>query len=224
MCNYLSFGRNTFNNQCPTDGPSPVAKTGQTACYDETGTVIDDCNGTGQDGAYQQGVGLSGPRFTDNGDGTYSINMPKIADAFFVPSTFTATLTIEKQYFSTSTTSITIVVNMHETFGFPTFYLLMIVGAIVAVTASLGIYRTVQQARIPTFVKKARKVKKAIKSKKSISNSLLYPSKEEYLAKKLGDKWDMLGLSMQDILGIESKKKKLSESSENFKESKGGKE
>ena len=114
---------------------------------------------------------------------------------------------------------------MHETFGFPTFYLLMIVGAVVAVTASLGIYRTVQQSRIPTFVKKSRKMKKAIKGKKSIAESLLYPSKEEYLVKQLGDRWDMLGLSMQDILGIEGKKKKsLPESPENFKEPKGGKE
>ena len=161
--------------------------------------------------------------FTDNTDGTYTIDIPKITDAFFVPSTFTATLTIEKQYFSTVSTTLTIVVNMHETFGFPTFYLLMIVGAIVAVTASLGIYRTVQQARIPTFVKKAKKMKKIIKSKKSISESLLYPSKEEYLVRQLGDRWDILGLSMQDILGIESKKKKtLPESPENFKETKGG--
>jgi len=163
--------------------------------------------------------------FTPNGDGTYDIAISKIADAFFVPSTFTAILTIEKQYFSTLSTTITVVVNMHETFGFPTFYLLMIVGAVVAVTASLGIYRTVQQSRIPTFVKKSRKMKKAIKGKKSIAESLLYPSKEEYLVKQLGDRWDMLGLSMQDILGIEGKKKKsLPESPENFKEPKGGKE
>ncbi|MFX0028631.1 MAG: LamG-like jellyroll fold domain-containing protein [Candidatus Hermodarchaeota archaeon] len=160
--------------------------------------------------------------FIDNLDGTYSIEIPKIADAFFVPSTFTAMLTIEKQYFSTVSTPLTIVVNMHETFGIPTFYLLMIIGAVVAVTASLVIYRTVQQARIPTFVKKARKMKKDIKSKKSISDSLLYPSKEEYMVKQLGDRWDMLGLSMRDILGIEGKKKKLLEPAEAFKESKGG--
>lgn len=112
---------------------------------------------------------------------------------------------------------------MHETFGFPTFYLLMIVGAIVAVTASLAIYRTVQQARIPTFVKKAKKMKKDIKSKKTISESLLYPSKEEYLVKQLGDRWDMLGLSLSKVLGIEGKKKKtLPETPGEFKVLKGG--
>jgi len=161
--------------------------------------------------------------FVDNGDGNYSINIPKIADAFFLPATFTATITINREDFSSASIPITIVVNMHETFGFPTFYLLMIVGAIVAVTASLAIYRTVQQARIPTFVKKARKMKKDIKSKKTISESLLYPSKEEYLVKQLGDRWDMLGLSLSKVLGIESKKKKtLPETPGEFKDLKGG--
>jgi len=162
--------------------------------------------------------------FEDNGDGTYTlVDFPKIADAFFIPATFTATLTIEMQYFSTLTKPITIVVNMHETFGFPTFYLLMIIGAIVAVTASLAIYRTVQQARIPTFVKKAKKMKKDIKGKKSISDSLLYPSKEEYMVKQLGDRWEMLGLSLQKVLGLEGKKKKtLPETTGEFKDLKGG--
>jgi hypothetical protein len=160
--------------------------------------------------------------FIDNNDGTYSVITSKIADAFFLPIILTATLTIEKQYFETKIEVITIVVNMQETFGFPTFYLLMIIGAVVAVVASLTIYRTVQQARIPTFVKKARKMKKEIKGKKSISDSLLYPSKEEILVKKLGDKWEMLGLSLQKILGTGDKKKKLPETTGEFRDLKGG--
>ncbi|MFW9781521.1 MAG: hypothetical protein ACFFFB_04470, partial [Candidatus Heimdallarchaeota archaeon] len=161
--------------------------------------------------------------FTDNLDGTYTINIPKIADAFFTQQIFTATLSINKQYFSTIETTITIVVSMHETFGFPTFYLLMIVGAAVAVVASLTIYRTVQQARIPTFVKKARKMKKEIKGKKSISDSLLYPSKEEYMVKKFGDHWEELGLSLKKLLGVEDKKKKKpTETPIEFRVSKGG--
>ena len=161
--------------------------------------------------------------FVSNGDGTYTVTTDKIADAFFLPETFTATLTISKQYFSTVESTITIVVNMHETFGFPTFYLLMIIGAIVAVVASLTIYRTVQQARIPKFVKKVRKMKKEIKGKKSISESVLYPSKDEFIVKQLGDKWEMLGLSLKSILGVESKKKKkVGESSMEYKEPKGG--
>ena len=51
-------------------------------------------------------------------------------------------------------------------------------------------------------------MKSNIKGRKSISDSLLYPSKEEYIIKRLGDKWEMLGLSLEDILGIGSKKRK----------------
>jgi hypothetical protein len=161
--------------------------------------------------------------FSEIGSGVYELRISKIADAFFLPTTVTATLTIEKQYFETRTETITIVVNMQETFGFPTFYLLMIIGAVVAVVASLTIYRTVQQARIPTFVKKARKMKKEIKGKKSISDSLLYPSKEEFLVKQLGDNWELLGLSLRKILGIEDKKKKkLPQTKGEFKGSNGG--
>ena len=134
-----------------------------------------------------------------------------------MPQTFTATLTIEKQYFSTSSTSITVVVKMQEIFGIPTFYFLMIVGSIVAVAGSLVAYRTIQRARIPTFVKKAREMKKNIKGKKSISESLLYPTKDEYLVRKLGEKWEAIGLSLDDIMGVKGKKsKKLPEVKEEF--------
>ncbi|MDY6952582.1 MAG: DUF1566 domain-containing protein [Thermodesulfobacteriota bacterium] len=57
----------------PCEG-APVAKTGQTTCSDTSGAVID-CEDTGQDGAYQKGVGWPHPRFTDNGDGTVTDNL-----------------------------------------------------------------------------------------------------------------------------------------------------
>ncbi len=56
------------------DPPAPVAKTGQTACYNTSGTEVS-CAGTGQDGEYQYGVASSSPRFTDNGDGTVTDNL-----------------------------------------------------------------------------------------------------------------------------------------------------
>ena len=91
----------------------------------------------------------------------------------------------------------------------------MIIGAIIAVVGSLVAYRQIQQARIPTFVKKVKAMSKDIKGRKSISDSLLYPSKEEFIVKKLGDKWEVLGLSLEEILGIETKKgKKLPETTE----------
>jgi hypothetical protein len=55
----IHFGRFEFNNPCPPDGPTPVAKTGQTTSYT-----------TGDDGDLERGVELVSPRFTDNGDGT----------------------------------------------------------------------------------------------------------------------------------------------------------
>jgi hypothetical protein len=46
-----------------------LPKTGQTTCYDASGSVIS-CAGTGQDGELQKGVAWPDPRFTDNGDET----------------------------------------------------------------------------------------------------------------------------------------------------------
>ena len=53
------FGRSTFGNPCPLDGPSPVAKTGQNTLY-----------ATGDDGDLEKGMVWPDPRFVDNGDGT----------------------------------------------------------------------------------------------------------------------------------------------------------
>ncbi len=47
----------------------PLPKTGQAACYDEDGVIID-CDGTGQDGEYQNGVAWPEPRFIANSDAT----------------------------------------------------------------------------------------------------------------------------------------------------------
>ena len=126
-----------------------------------------------------------------------------------MPQTLTGQITVELENYEIAPRSITVVVGMTEIFpGFPMFYFLLIVGAVVAVAGSLAAYRMIQRARIPTFVKKVRQMKSIIKSKKTISDSLLYPSKEEYIIKNLRDKWDQLGLSLEDILGLEEKKKK----------------
>ena len=149
--------------------------------------------------------------FTDNGDGTYSVIIPdsSIVDAFFFSDAIPVDITINKANYGSKTERITVQVNLTEIFpGFPMFYFLMIVGAVIAVVGSLVAYRQIQRARIPTFVKKVREMSKNIRGRKSISDSLLYPSKNEFIVKKLGDKWDVLGLSLNDILGLESKKKK----------------
>ncbi|MBY9003823.1 MAG: hypothetical protein KGD73_07615, partial [Candidatus Lokiarchaeota archaeon] len=158
---------------------------------------------------------------TSNGIYEYSFSTSDI-EAFFAAQVINGEIIITKDNFTSQTVSVNILINMTEIFpGFPMFYFLMIIGALVAVVGSLVAYRQIQRARIPTFVKKASAMKKEIKGRKSISESLLYPSKEEYIVKKLGDKWNMLGLSLESILGLEDKKrKKIPESSE----SKGGAE
>ena len=142
--------------------------------------------------------------------GTYELTFPTAnINTFFFPQTLTGEITVELDNYEIAPRSITIVVEMTEIFpGFPLFYFLLIIGAVVAIAGSLTAYRMIQRARIPTFVKKARQMKSSIKSKKAISDSLLYPSKEELIIQKLGDKWDQLGLSLKDIYGIEGKKKK----------------
>ncbi len=54
--------------------PARVQVTGQTLCYDTTGTTIP-CAGTGQDGELQKGIAWPNPRFTINGDGTVTDNL-----------------------------------------------------------------------------------------------------------------------------------------------------
>jgi len=145
----------------------------------------------------------------DNGDGTYIITLESYPDAFFTSEALTGEIIIEKENFRTETISFTVKIEMTEIFpGVPMFYFLMIVGSVVAIVGSLATYRIVQQRRIPTFVKKARTMKKDIKGQRYISDSLLYPIKEAYIVKKFGDKWEKLGLSLEEILGIKGKVKK----------------
>ena len=79
------FGRGSYENPCPPDGPAPVPQTGQTKCWNENGDEIlcQTCipgaggctNKTGQDGMWEKGVALPEPRFTVNGDGTVIDNL-----------------------------------------------------------------------------------------------------------------------------------------------------
>ena len=131
-------------------------------------------------------------------------------EAFFMPNTISGcTITFDKEYYEAEPENFVIVVGMDEIFpGFPMFYFLLIVIGVVAVVGSIVTYRAIQQAKIPKFVKKVRSMKKEINGRKSIPDSLLYPTKDEYTIKELGDKWEMIGLSLEDILGLETKKRK----------------
>lgn len=68
------FGRSTFQNPCPPNGPAPVEKTGQTFCANSAGDPVA-CELTGQDGEHQRGVEWPNPRFTNNADGTVTDNL-----------------------------------------------------------------------------------------------------------------------------------------------------
>ncbi|MFX0047087.1 MAG: LamG-like jellyroll fold domain-containing protein [Candidatus Hermodarchaeota archaeon] len=147
--------------------------------------------------------------FTPNGDGTYSISINDLPEAFFASIPLSGQITINLDHYESKFIDVIIHVGMVEIFpGFPMFYFLMILSVAVAVVVSLIAYRQIQSAKIPTFVKKARAMSKDIKGRKLISDSLLYPSKEEYIIKKLGDKWESLDLSLEEILGHRTKKTK----------------
>jgi hypothetical protein len=72
-------------DDCAGGGMCGVQKTGQTDCWDASGTPID-CAGTGQDGEHQTGYSVD-PRFTDNLNGTVTDSLTgliwlKDADCF----------------------------------------------------------------------------------------------------------------------------------------------
>ncbi len=56
------------------DNSIKLPRTGQTTCYDSSGTVIS-CKNTGQDGDLQKGVAWPNPRFTANADTTITDNL-----------------------------------------------------------------------------------------------------------------------------------------------------
>ncbi len=149
--------------------------------------------------------------FDEEDDGVYELEFDtKEYEAFFTSNTLTGTIKISKANYTTEEVDITIVVEMEEVVeGVPTFYFLMIVSAIAAIVGSLATYKFIQIARIPTFVKKARKIKKAIKANDEISESLMYPSKEEFMVKALESNYNILGVSLADQLGVKIKKKKI---------------
>ena len=172
--------------------------------------LVDDITGekiTGADVVLD--IGGKEYEFDEDSDGVYTYTFStKEYEAFYSSQTLTGEIIIKKENYDTETVDITIVIEMEEvTEGVPTFYFIMAVAAIAAVVGSLGAYRYIQVARIPTFVKKARKVKKSIKSGDIISEALLYPSKEEYLVKALDAKYSALGLSLDDLLGLKGKRK-----------------
>ncbi|GAG18943.1 unnamed protein product, partial [marine sediment metagenome] len=136
--------------------------------------------------------------------GTYSLVFEtEEIEAFFAPNLLAGIIYISIENFTSQQLRININVQMEEIFpGMSAFYFILIVAAIIGVVGSLTTYRVVQQARIPKFVKKVRKVKGSIKSKKTISESLVTKTKDQMMVKLYGDDWKELELSLENTLGI----------------------
>jgi hypothetical protein len=151
--------------------------------------------------------------FDEVEDGLYELEFETDEyEAFFTSNTITGKIKISKANYSSEDVDITIVIEIEEmeiipgTFSIPIFYLMILIIAIIAVAGSLATYRYIQLAKIPEFVKKARLMQKLIKSNEEINESSLYPAKEMYMAHLVKDKWDMIGISFETMLGMKIQK------------------
>ncbi|MFX1572394.1 MAG: hypothetical protein ACFFB0_06565 [Promethearchaeota archaeon] len=151
----------------------------------------------------------------ENGIYRYELSTNNI-DTFFASKILTGVIMISKENYVSEEFSITIVVEMEEIFsGIPIFYFLLGLITSISLAGSIVGYRVYKNVTTPTFVKRVRAMKKAIEGEKEISESLLYPSKIEFIGRRVKSKWDKLGLSLADILRIkiekETLKRKISE-------------
>ncbi len=157
--------------------------------------------------------------------GYYTTTIQNIpGNVFILPETQFMTLHISRDNFTVISTSIPLSIGMVEIWpGMPLFWFLMIVISVSAVAGSLGLYRYIQIRNIPKFVKKNKALRKAISNKSKISDNILYPTKTEAAVKLLGNKWDDIGLSLGDILGIQEKKgKNIPDLKDKIKDKEGG--
>ena len=148
--------------------------------------------------------------FTQQGaPGEYTYSFPTyLYNTFFSAQIITGTIYIEKENYITYTTQISIVIGMIEVFGFPLFYLILLISAIVAVLGSILGYRWYQLKQIPGFVKKLRALKNDIQTKERITTSYKRNTYEEEILEKLGKEWDEFGVSLADTLNIKEEDKK----------------
>jgi len=148
--------------------------------------------------------------FTELANGTYIVNFnTNHVQAFFTSKTLSGIINVTREDFISVEFSITIIVEMEEIFpGMPLFYFLILIFSVLAIVGSIVGYRVYKKAKIPTFVKNVREIQKEIKKGKNISESLLYYPKEIFVGELLRDKWNSIGLSLGEILGIEIKKSK----------------
>ncbi|MFW9822965.1 MAG: DUF2341 domain-containing protein [Candidatus Thorarchaeota archaeon] len=141
---------------------------------------------------------------------TFRLNTSHI-NTFFSPRTLTGIINITRDDYISEEFTIIIVVEMEQIFfGIPTFYFILGLSATLALVGSIVGYRVYQNAKIPTFVKRVREMKKAIQKGKVISESVLYRNKNAFIAERVNYKWQKIGLSLGELIDTEGYKIKKS--------------
>ena len=148
--------------------------------------------------------------FNENGNGTYSISIEEAANiqTMLLTESINSRIFITKTNYTFSSDGELITINVVPItmLGLPIMVWILISTVAIIFVGGYGTAKYIKYRRIPEFTKKANKMRKAIKSDKTISESLATETKMEYMVNQLSDKWEKLGISLEDILGIKVKK------------------
>ncbi|TFF88968.1 MAG: LamG domain-containing protein, partial [Promethearchaeota archaeon] len=137
--------------------------------------------------------------FTEQVAGIYNINIPTgTYDTFFSPQIISATIEVYKENYVSQQIDFVIIIEMEQIFpGLPTFYFLLIISSLGAISGAIATYKGIKYAKIPQFVKDLRKIKKLIGKNQEIGEDLAYPSKEAYILNDLYMKLAKIGLTIK---------------------------
>ena len=83
--------------------------------------------------------------------------------------------------------------------GMPTFYLLIIVGAVLILVGSLAGYKLFQVSKIPAFVKLINKLEKQISGDKEVLRDNMTLTMEEEIIQQFKDEWAILDYNLENI-------------------------
>ncbi|MHA1918269.1 MAG: hypothetical protein ACTSWX_00865, partial [Promethearchaeota archaeon] len=141
--------------------------------------------------------------YDDDGDGIYTTTKTYSKaeiNAFFRDNNFQGTLVISAEHYATVEKTISVTIKMDEIFeGIPTFYFLIVLGAVLILVGSLTGYKLYQQAQIPAFVKLINKLEKQISGNKEVIRENMTLTKEEELIQQFKDEWAILDYNLENI-------------------------
>jgi len=139
----------------------------------------------------------------EDGDGIYNATKTYSKaeiNAFFRDNNFQGILVISADHYATIEKDISITIKMDELFeGIPTFYLLIVLGAVLILVGSLVGYRLVQVSKIPAFVKLINKLEKQISGNKEVLKDNLTLTMEEEMIKRFKDEWTILDFNIKEV-------------------------